>query len=205
MKACFCWLLMLLPALLFGQSESYYAGSDLTLLSPDLTRLIVFSNDLGVLPTLKNGVSVDEYVEAETYILLTLPGILSGDLPTVLDLVFQDTTQIGPSSWGYQIGGNFPLWPHREVLYQPAPGVSLPALDNKLQQANATILPVKGSYRVQFDDPIQAFSLARTLVEEGWCTWAHPDFIAKPSLCDPYYTDQFSLNNTGQTIDGITG
>ncbi|MEL6987659.1 MAG: S8 family serine peptidase, partial [Bacteroidota bacterium] len=51
-----------------------------------------------------------------------------------------------------------------------------------------------------------ALRFANTIEESGKVAWATPDFYAPIVLDnDPKYGEQFQLNNTGQTIDGVAG
>jgi subtilisin family serine protease len=63
-----------------------------------------------------------------------------------------------------------------------------------------------GTQVFRVDDPMQGLAFANALEEQGLVQWAHPDFYAKVTRYnDPFYTQQFQMNNTGQSVNGFSG
>jgi len=58
----------------------------------------------------------------------------------------------------------------------------------------------------QVKDPYDGLEFANTLEESGIVDWAHSDFYGKiTKYNDPFYNQQFQMNNTGQTVNGWAG
>ena len=56
------------------------------------------------------------------------------------------------------------------------------------------------------NDPYVGLAFANALEESGLVDWAHTDFYGKVSRHnDPFYNQQFQMNNTGQTVNGWAG
>jgi subtilisin family serine protease len=54
--------------------------------------------------------------------------------------------------------------------------------------------------------PMDGLAFANALEEMGAVEWAHPDFYAKVTRYnDPFYGQQFQMNNTGQSVNGFAG
>lgn len=62
-----------------------------------------------------------------------------------------------------------------------------------------------GVYRYRVRKIDSAFALAKRLYDNGLVQWAEPNFYSNIQATDTHYPEQYYLNNTGQSIDGVSG
>ncbi len=147
--------------------------------------------------------SIDKYLAMAINVTNDLSN--EGAIINALNLSDLDFRSIDHS---WQLEDGFNLWLSYEILYEPKVGVSIPqAMPAALSQYGATIRENEfGRFIMTVNEPRASLLLANTMVESGLVNWAHPNFYANHVLYnDPYYSQQFQMNNTGQTISGVAG
>jgi len=110
-------------------------------------------------------------------------------------------------SYAYQLQDGFQLWLTHHIVLELETGVSELALADALRGQEVEILKTEFDVTtLEVSNIADVLPLANTLRENGLAKWAHPDFYAKATRYeDPFYDQQFQLNNTGQTLDGYEG
>ncbi|MEM8890457.1 MAG: S8/S53 family peptidase [Bacteroidota bacterium] len=113
-------------------------------------------------------------------------------------------------SWGFKINPHLDVWLTDKLLYSPSPnwnqkiveGILLKYPEARLQQNEL------GLYSIQVGKLIHSLELGNALVEAGMVNWAQPDFMGGLTLnhpADPKFDKQYTFENTGQSIDGVSG
>lgn len=117
-----------------------------------------------------------------------------------------DEVQVSP---GYAQADGFVLYPTRTVVAQLIDKNDAGAMEQLLSRYGFSSIEKKfGTYRMEMTDLGQVFTAANALQESGLTKFATPDFYApikKFQVQDPLFSQQFQMNNTGQTIDGVAG
>ena len=117
-----------------------------------------------------------------------------------------DQVQISP---GYALSDGFIIYPTRIIVAQLIDKNDKDAMTNMVRRFGVKSITKKfGTYRIELEDVNQALAAANKLQESGLVHFAQPDFYApieRQQISDPLFTQQFQMNNTGQTIDGVTG
>ncbi|MFO7789975.1 MAG: S8 family serine peptidase [Bacteroidales bacterium] len=110
--------------------------------------------------------------------------------------------------YGYLTQYNEPVWATNEVIIKPFNKTIDESIENVLIKYNASFYE-KDKYGVYFYKVINAknaFDLSAELFEKGFVEYAEPVFTTEYKLDgDPYYDEQYYLNNTGQMIDDEPG
>lgn len=136
-----------------------------------------------------------------------------------LELQNEDVKSIAPA---YRLESGFEFWPTDQVVLQLKDNVSLDELNHILAKYDASYKRTDyGTTVLEVKDMNNSLYLANEIYESGLVKWAEIDFFAPiktgddplkdldfgtlftPS--DPLYSEQFQMNNTGQTIDGFAG
>ncbi|MEN0051240.1 MAG: hypothetical protein AAF806_29515, partial [Bacteroidota bacterium] len=111
-------------------------------------------------------------------------------------------------SYAQRLKDGFPLWLTNRVVLELNKGRTIQDLKKALSNQVAKI--ENGAFDayliVELENAKATISVANQLRESGIAKWSHPDFYAKKTKhIDPFYADQFQLNNTGQTVDRFQG
>lgn len=117
-----------------------------------------------------------------------------------------DEVQVSP---GYALSDGFILYPTRTVVAQLIDKDDVGAMEQLAKRFGVKDITKKfGTYRIEMNNVNQAIAAANALQESGLFHFAQPDFYApieRYQINDPLFSQQFQMNNTGQTLDGVTG
>ncbi|MEM1356994.1 MAG: S8 family serine peptidase, partial [Bacteroidota bacterium] len=117
-----------------------------------------------------------------------------------------DEVQISP---GYALSDGFIIYPTRTVVAQLIDKNDEAAMGTMAKQFGLKAIDKKfGTYRMELENVNQVLSAANEMQESGLFHFAQPDFYApieRYQINDPLFNQQFQMNNTGQTLDGVTG
>ncbi|MDX1909014.1 MAG: S8 family serine peptidase [Bacteroidia bacterium] len=122
--------------------------------------------------------------------------------------IVQPSVSVVDAAWGWQLPGGMVVWPSAQVVWQPAvaPDQTLLAQIQQQYGVQASGRTRTGIYWMRTGSVAKGLPLALALQTSGLATWSHPDFIAQPQRAtDPLFPQQFYLQNTGQSIDGVAG
>ncbi|MEM1358709.1 MAG: S8 family serine peptidase, partial [Bacteroidota bacterium] len=110
-------------------------------------------------------------------------------------------------STGYQLPDGYVMFPTRTVVAKLKDKTDRGQLQRLLSGFSVKEIVKKfGVYRITLARLDQAFTVANTLAESGLFDFAQPDFYAPiQRYQDPLFAQQFQMNNTGQTLDGVVG
>jgi len=199
---------LLSTTILLSQSNTYYWADDARVeITPSSTHYIVTANSSAQVKYLRSYLLKDykswdhkSYAVAETKAETNARD-------------FSDAFGFNPEevnvSPGYALSDGFIIYPTRTVvvnLIDKNDKDALIKLANKFDVKSVT--KKFGTYRIELKDANQAIEAANTLMESGLCTFSQPDFYApieRYQINDPLFGQQFQMNNTGQTLDGVTG
>ncbi len=116
----------------------------------------------------------------------------------------QSDMEISPA---LRLNDGYTMYLTRRLVFKPKGQGSLRAIEKIIAQYPTEQVTEKwGTYRVDLKHVKDVLVLSNSIQESGLTEFAHPDFYA-PTIrnSDPFYPEQFQLNNTGQTVDGIAG
>ena len=135
----------------------------------------------------------------------TLSPSTADDLISTLGLD-ASTVNVSP---GYALSDGFVIYPTRTVVAQLKDKKDAREIRNIAKQYGLKRISKKfGTYRIELNDVQNSLKAANALKESGLFKFAHPDFYApieRYQVNDPIFNQQFQMNNTGQTLDGVTG
>ncbi len=201
--ACLLW-----ATTLMAQSNDYYwADDERVSLTPSSTHFIVTADAATTLTSIKPG-NVKRYQSwgHKPYAIVEANGAVSSR-QLIRDLGFDpEQIQVSP---GYVLSDGFIIYPTRTIVAQLIDKDDEAAMAELAEKFGAKAIRKKfGTYRIDLQDVNQALTAANALQESGMFYFAHPDFYApieRHQVSDPLFNQQFQMNNTGQTIDGVTG
>ncbi len=104
--------------------------------------------------------------------------------------------------------GGKEVFPTGKVLLKMKPGKSFDLLKDLLAECKVSSVesPRPNVYTVEVDKAIESIKLANKIYESGLVAFSQPDFhIEIVFNSDPFFSDQFQLHNTGQTVRGRAG
>ncbi|MEM9850168.1 MAG: hypothetical protein AAF847_19915, partial [Bacteroidota bacterium] len=106
----------------------------------------------------------------------------------------------------FVLDGGYPAWFTDKVVIRLQPNISNADLAPYLAKYNAnfirTIRNTTQQFQIRAID--QQLAFIQELLDDGLIVWGQPDFRAPIERTnDPLYPEQFQMNNTGQTIDGV--
>jgi len=111
--------------------------------------------------------------------------------------------------FAFELTDGFNLYLGHELLLEPKPGIELAnttLIKNVLSDGGKLYSDAYGLQHLSVLDPIQSLEVSNALVESGLVNWAHPNFYSNHTKYnDPLYSQQFQMNNTGQSISGVSG
>lgn len=118
-----------------------------------------------------------------------------------------EQTNVVAASFGVRLEDGFLMHPTQQIVLKFKKGYSLQDIGDLMDKYELTLLDT--SYEtiiLKHSSPVQTIPIANTINLDERVQWCHPDFLTYPKKnSDPYYNQQYYLNNTGQTIDGVTG
>ena len=193
---------------IFAQSTHYYWADDTRMpLTASNTHFIVTADDASLLTNAQpKNIQKYESWDHKTYAVVeasedvTIPEL-------IVDLGFDtDEVQISPA---YAISDGFLIYPTRTIVAQIIDKEDTPEMLRLAKQLGMKNITRKfGTFRIEMEHIGQVLNAANRLHESGLFQFAHPDFYApieRYQINDPLFSQQFQMNNTGQTLDGVTG
>ena len=200
-------LCLLLTSSLMAQTNYYWADGNRLDLTASNTHFIITADDASTLTNI-NPVNLKTY---QSWAHKTFAVLESANSTSPQDLVAElgfnnNEVQISP---GYALSDGFIIYPTRTIVAQLVDKNDLGAMVSLTEKFGVrTITKKYGTYRIELEDVNQALIAANTMKESGLFLFAQPDFYApieRFQINDPLFDEQFQMNNTGQTIDGVTG
>jgi len=203
--------LMLMGCL--GQGYHYYAGEEEIHLDQNRKSICLHLDTLALAADvfhssyLNQGKVRPAQIPSTYFILDFDQAVESHPLQYVLPLLL-DSSLLLHADFGFLTSDGMPLWLSPCLTYLPNKNFDPVKFQDLLQRYPAAYLgnSSQGIPYVHVADPIHSLELSNDMAASAMFHWAHPDFIAPlEGLNDPYYVDQFYLNNTGQVVDGQMG
>jgi subtilisin family serine protease len=196
------------PNSIIAQSDNYYwADKDRMELTPSSTHFIVTANDASLLTNAQpKNVQNYESWEHKSYAVVEVANDLT--IPElIVNLGFDtDEVQISP---GYTLSDGFIIYPTPTIVVQLFDNNDASEMIRLVNQFGVKNITEKfGTYRIELKNVNQVLAAANTLHESRLFQFAQPDFYApieRYQINDPLFSQQFQMNNTGQTLDGVTG
>ncbi|MEN0003859.1 MAG: S8 family serine peptidase [Bacteroidota bacterium] len=204
---CFC-LLTVAQNTLVAQSNNYYWADNTQMeLTPSTTHFIVTADDASMLTSVtpKNVKQYQSWAH-KPYAVVEAAGNA-----TIYDMIVElgfdtDEVQVSP---GYAVSDGFVIYPTRTIVAKLIDKDDEAAMVSLAKTFGMKSMTKKfGTYRIELEDVNQALTAANKLHESGLFYFAQPDFYApieRFQVNDPLFSQQFQMNNTGQTLDGVTG
>ncbi|MEO1515499.1 MAG: S8 family serine peptidase [Bacteroidota bacterium] len=192
-------------------AQSYYwTDAGPATLTESTVDYIIHTSE-GALDHLNGQAVVEGFSEIKAFtnkqfaIVKTKSSDMKGD--KMLDALGIASTEMVAMSPAYLLEDGFPLYLTSRIVFQPSGSASLGQIEQILGAYGYTSLTEQyGVYRVEMSQLSDVLAAANKLQESGLTTFSHPDFYApKNNNNDPLFSQQFQMNNTGQTIDGVTG
>lgn len=190
-----------------AQSQYYHTDNGILKLSPTTHNFIITAEESATLQRVRTD-DVKQYQSwpHTTYsVLETSRAMTTAEVAASLGF---DTDEVQIST-GFALDDGFIIYPTREIVIKLGDKNDAPAMQQMLAKYGVKDIVKKyGTYRVLMNQLDDVFSAANGLAESGIAEFAHPDFYApvqRFQINDPLFSQQFQMNNTGQTIDGVTG
>lgn len=197
----------------FSQNSYYQAGTERIDLFLNKKSVLVYLDTFGYAssiftPALLPSVEVQPTEIPSSYFFLNFVGEVEGDLKSKLAPLLAQPHQILHANYGYKTQDGMPLWLSKRLTYLPNASFSQSKMQDILgaYPGASQVQTAQGIRMVEAPAPLDALKLSQDLASTGMFDWVHPDFFAPlEPMNDPLYTDQFYLDNLGQTIDGSAG
>jgi subtilisin family serine protease/chitodextrinase len=191
----------------FTQSQYYYTDTGILSLTSTTHNFIITANESSTLQRVR----VDDVKKYQSWphttysVLETTKAMAPSEVAASLGF---DTDEVQIST-GFALEDGFVLYPTREIVVKLGDKNDAPAMRQILARFGVKDIVKKyGTYRVEMNQLDQVFKAANALAESGLTEFAQPDFYApiqRYQINDPLFSQQFQMNNTGQTLDGVTG
>ncbi len=200
-------LCLFFSSILFSQSAYYWTDGSRIMLTESTTHFILTANNPSELQNVNtSNLSSYNSWEHKTYAAAESKSpTTSADLLTSLELDSKTVT-ISPA---YALSDGFILYPTDVVVAQLKDKNNVSDMTDIIRKYGVKNISKKfGTYRLKLEDVNSALDVANALQESGLVTFAIPDFYApieRYQVNDPLFNQQFQMNNTGQTLDGVTG
>ena len=199
---------LLFATISMAQANDYYwADNNRIALTASGTHFIVTADDATTLTSVdpKNVKRYESWAH-KTYAVVESESELS--IPQLIVALGFDTDEVQISR-GYALSDGFILYPTRTIVAQLIDKDDKEAMiDMANRYGVKTVSKRFGTYRIEMEHVDQVLDAANALNESGLFYFAQPDFYApieRFQINDPLFSQQFQMNNTGQTLDGVTG
>lgn len=193
----------------FSQSSYYWAdGKKLSLLEDRSSVAIQFHSEgmaEQLASTREAGITLEIH-PLKSRVIASFSQNLS-DPSEAIRILGLNSAEIKSISFAQMLDDGFQLYLTHHIALELGKGKSLVDLDAVLSQFGARYLRTDYMAEIIEVDAIDnVLPLANYLQENRLAAWATPDWYAQISRYqDPLYSQQFQMNNTGQTIDGFSG
>ncbi|MEL7161714.1 MAG: S8 family serine peptidase, partial [Bacteroidota bacterium] len=187
------------------QTNYYWADGGKLTLEPVANQFIVTADAPRTLANVRtDAVKTYQSWAHKPYSVVRTSTSTTADAVTRLLGFDTDEVQVSP---GFALSDGYVLYPTRTVVAKLHDKTDEPAMLRLL--ANYGIKDVTqefGVFNVELTQLDNVFAAANALQESGLTQFAQPDFYAPiERYQDPLFSQQFQMNNTGQTLDGVTG
>jgi len=194
-----------------GFSQSYFYDEDRPIKTNlDLEYKVVhfqdsesYSSFLSMIP---KSLKIEKRIDKYNAVVVSLDGNENPQLNLNQEFNIEG---IKDESFAIELEDGFNLYLSYELLLEPRYGINIEntsivrttlANGGKLYEDNYGLLHLAVS------DPKISLEISNALVEANLVNWAHPNFYSNHSRhTDPLYSQQFQMNNTGQSISGVSG
>jgi subtilisin family serine protease len=204
---------LLLVGTTYAQSDYYWSDNQKIALQEDLSTVAIYFDNYVPENALTSRLATQSIVEQVDIHIYKQRAILhfnqpldipASEVPALLDL---ESLNIRSVSYGFQLSDGFPLWLSHKIVLRLVRGADYSTLNSYIDEDKVRFVSEQyGNILIEADEIDQVLPLANALRESGLVLYAHPDFHAPVTYAnDPLYTQQFQMNNTGQTIDGFAG
>ncbi|MEO0468264.1 MAG: S8 family serine peptidase, partial [Bacteroidota bacterium] len=201
-------LCLLWATLLTAQTTNYYwADNDQVKLTASNTHFIITADAATTL----TGINPRNVKKYESWAHKPYAIVETGFATTGSKLIQRlgldaNAVQVSP---GYALSDGFVVYPTRTIVVQLIDKKDKDFMLSMSRRFEMKSVSKKfGTYRIELADVNQALSAANAMQESGLFQFAQPDFYApieRYQINDPLFSQQFQMNNTGQTLDGVTG
>ncbi len=202
-------MLMAGASLAFSQSSYYWADGQQITLTEDRSsvaiRFYTQSATEQMASTREVGITLEIH-PIKSRVIASFSQSLSSP-EEALRLLNIEPQTVKSVSFARQLDDGFQLYLTHHVVLELGKGRSLPELQATLSRYGARHLRSDALAEIiEVDDIDNVLPLANELQESRLAAWATPDWYAKVTRYqDPLFSQQFQMNNTGQTIDGFAG
>lgn len=193
----------------FSQSSYYWGdGKKLSLLEDRSSVAIQFHSE-GIAEQLAStreaGITLQIH-PLKSRVIASFSQNLS-DPSEAIRLLGLNPSEVKSISFAQMLDDGFQLYLTHHIALELGKGKSLVDLDAVLRQYGARYLRTDYVAEIiEVDNIDNVLPLANYLQENRLAAWATPDWYGQISRYqDPLYSQQFQMNNTGQTIDGFSG
>lgn len=200
---CFFW-----ASISIAQTKDYYwADGEKMDLTASNTQFIILSDHPSELSNAK-AQNVVEYQNWSHKSYAVATSATSTSERALISELGLDPQKVQASP-GYALSDGFVIYPTRTIVAKLVKKEDMiKMLEISRQYGLKTITKKYGTYRIELSDVANVFRAANDMQESGMFHFAHPDFYApieRFQINDPLFSQQFQMNNTGQTLDGVTG
>ena len=205
-RTCFFIIVTFLSVQSFGQQQYFWSGKQKHYFAPIDKAFIVKFSKTTEIPSAIEDIKQNLKVEHISYLKKDIGYFIAKNIPNKVSQDEVANIEGLKDAIPVYMAGSQPIFFTGEVLVQPDTMISigqiLSLIDN---DAIITRRTKYGTYVLQPNKLSDVFEYANTIYESGLVKYSHPNFITQRSLTgDPYYSDQFYLNNTGQ-LGGTSG
>ncbi|MFK8165559.1 MAG: S8 family serine peptidase [Lewinella sp.] len=198
---------LLWASIAFSQNQYYHTDNSILSLTATTHNYIITANESSTLQRVKmDDVKQYQSWSHKTYAVLEATRAMT-TAEVAASLGF-DTDEVQIST-GYALEDGFVIYPTQEIVVKLGDKNDAPAMQQILARFGVKDMVKKyGTYRVTMNQLDHVFKAANALAESGLAEFAQPDFYApiqRYQINDPLFSQQFQMNNTGQTLDGVTG
>jgi len=210
-------LLLTLPILLFsgkGQDFGYYTFEyKKPLIEKRNSISVYFTGAYSWQKIINSGHELIEEIHGTkqaptSRVIIRLKTETDLSLEKLIQSFFPNPDMVQDAAWGFEINEYLPVWLSEQILFEKGPNWNEEKAEILLAKYPGAFIDQDqvGLYYIQVTQLMHSLHLANELFESGMVEWAHPNFMAKPQLYytppDPKFSEQYTLHNTGQIIDG---
>ncbi|MEM6806724.1 MAG: S8 family serine peptidase, partial [Bacteroidota bacterium] len=212
-----CFFLPLLFAFASAQDFSYYTFDRKKELYEKRDAVsVLFTDDFAWHKLIKSNHPLIEEVHGKKQaptprIVIRLKESSSLSLEELKKAFFPHPELVKDISWGFEINEYLPVYLSEQILFERGVNWSQEKANRLLAKYSGAQIGEDevGLPFIKVSQLMHSLDLANELYESGMVNWAHPNFMAKPELYytppDPKFSEQYTMHNTGQTVDGETG
>ncbi|MEO0894790.1 MAG: S8 family serine peptidase [Bacteroidota bacterium] len=195
-------------------AQTYYIGdhNDSIALNKDVRMLSIFvedeewANDVFQASVFSGAEILPTLLPAKHFTVLLPTGEEDESIISLLASIVDDTSQVESAHFGYRTDDGMGLYLSHRVVFLENNSFDSTVLKGLLASYPSAQLGQTGEgiSFISLDNPDRTLPLSIAMSNTQMFHWVQPDFYAQPELLnDPFYGDQYYLNNTGQLVDGF--